>query len=102
MLNFGKILGSRISERLRMDFIPVITPNWSMLSWFIPAALLLGLLKSPWAKRHIGEFLVLFFVHRQLNEYIYRQLHKVTLSTPDGTTQINHVLFSIYDIFVLE
>lgn len=37
-----------------MDFTPVIAQVWGMLIWFIPAAMLLCLLKSPWPKGHIG------------------------------------------------
>ncbi len=85
-----------------MDYSPIIGQVWSMLAWFIPAALFIGLLKSPLAKGHIGELLVRFFAHRQLDERTYRRLHNVTLNTPDGTTQIDHVFLSIYGIFVLE
>ena len=74
-----------------MDFTPVIAQVWGMLAWFIPAALLIGLLKSPWAKGHIGELLVRLFAHWQLDKQTYRRLHNVTLDTPDGTTQIDHV-----------
>ena len=73
-----------------------------MLTWFIPAALLIGLLKSPWAKGQIGELLVRLFAHWQLDRHTYRRLHNVTLNTPDGTTQIDHVFLSPYGIFVLE
>lgn len=85
-----------------MDFTPVITQVWGMLAWFIPAALLVGLLKSPWAKGHIGELLVRLFAHWQLDKQTYRRLHNVTLNTPDGTTQIDHVFLSPYGLFVLE
>jgi predicted RNA-binding Zn-ribbon protein involved in translation (DUF1610 family) len=85
-----------------MDYSPIVGQVWGMLTWFIPAALLIGLLKSPWAKGHIGELLVRFFAHRQLDERTYRRLHNVALNTPDGTTQIDHVLLSPYGIFVLE
>lgn len=85
-----------------MDFIPVIAQVWGTLCWFIPVFILLGLLKSPWAKGHIGEWLVRFAAHRQLDERTYRGLHNVTLNTPDGTTQIDHVFISVYGIFVLE
>ncbi len=43
-----------------------------------------------------------FFAHRQLDERTYRRLHNVTLNTPDGTTQVDHVFLSPYGIFVLE
>jgi len=84
-----------------MDFTPIIAQAWGMLAWFIPAALLIGLLKSPWAKGHIGELLVRLFAHWQLDKQTYRRLHNVTLNTPDGTTQIDHVFLSPYGIFVL-
>jgi restriction system protein len=85
-----------------MDFTSVITHVWGMLAWFIPAALLIGLLKSPWAKGHIGELLVRLFARWQLDKQTYRRLHNVTLNTPDGTTQIDHIFISPYGIFVLE
>ncbi|MBD9653756.1 NERD domain-containing protein [Pseudomonas sp. PDM12] len=85
-----------------MDFTPVIAQVWGMLVWFIPAVFLIALFKSPWAKGQIGELLVRFFAHRQLDQHTYRRLHNVTLNTPDGTTQIDHVFLSVYGIFVLE
>lgn len=36
-----------------MDFTPIIAQVWGTLGWFIPLMLLIGLLKSPWAKGHI-------------------------------------------------
>ena len=45
-----------------LGITPVIAQVWGMLIWFIPAALLTGLLKSPWAKGHITNFL---FAHWQ-------------------------------------
>ena len=68
-----------------MDFTPIIAQAWGTLGWVIPAALLIGLLKSPWAKGHIGEILVRLFAHWQLDKQTYRRLHNVTLNTPDGT-----------------
>jgi len=85
-----------------MDFNPVIAQVMGMLVWFIPAVFLITLLKSPWVKGHIGELLVRFFARQQLDEHTYRRLHNVTLNTPHGTTQIDHVFLSIYGIFVLE
>ncbi len=49
-----------------MDFTPIIARLWGMPIWFIPAALLIGLLKSPWAKGHIGELLVRLVGHGSL------------------------------------
>ncbi|MGY2167139.1 NERD domain-containing protein [Pseudomonas gingeri] len=85
-----------------MDFTPLIAQLWVTFGWFIPLILLIALLKSPWAKGHIGELLVRLFAHWQLDKQTYRHLHNVTLSTPDGTTQIDHVFLSPYGLFVLE
>lgn len=85
-----------------MDFTPIIAQVWGAFSWVIPLMLLVGLLKSPWAKGQIGELLVRLFAHWQLDKQTYRRLHNVTLNTPDGTTQIDHVFLSPYGIFVLE
>ena len=85
-----------------MDFTPIIAQVWCTFGWVIPLMLLIGLLKSPWAKGHIGELLVRLFAHWQLDKQTYRRLHNVTLNTPDGTTQIDHVFLSPYGIFVLE
>ena len=85
-----------------MDFPPVIAQDWSTVGWFIPLMLLIGLLKSPWAKGQIGELLVRLFAYWPLDKQTYRRLHNVTLNMPDGTTQIDHVFLSLYGIFVLE
>lgn len=85
-----------------MDVGLILRPLIDSLFWLIPAALLIGLLKSPWAKGQIGELLVRLFAHWQLDKQTYRRLHNVTLNTPDGTTQIDHVFLSPYGIFVLE
>ena len=49
-----------------MDFTPIIAQVWGMLAWFIPGVLLIGLLKSPWAKGHICELLLRLFAHLRI------------------------------------
>ena len=85
-----------------MNFSLIFAPMLNMLAWFIPAIFLLGLLKTSWAKGHIGEALVRLFAHLQLDKHTYPRLHNVTLNTLDGTTQIDHIFLSRYGIFVLE
>ncbi len=85
-----------------MDFTPIISQLWSTLSWALPLLLLVTLCKTRWAKGLWGELWVRLFAHWQLDDQIYRRLHNVTLDTPDGTTQIDHVFISPYGIFVLE
>ncbi len=85
-----------------MDFTPLIAQAWSTFAWLIPLMILIGLLKSPLGKGYIGELLVRLFAHWQLDRQTYQRLHNVTLATPDGTTQIDHVFLSRYGVFVLE
>ncbi|NWD67216.1 NERD domain-containing protein [Pseudomonas gingeri] len=85
-----------------MDFTPLIPQLWATFGWFVPLLLLITLLKTRWAKGHIGELMVRLFAYWQLDKQTYRRLHNVTLNTPDGTTQIDHVFLSPYGIFVLE
>ncbi|SFK36709.1 Nuclease-related domain-containing protein [Desulfomicrobium apsheronum] len=61
-----------------------------------------GVLPSRSFKGWLGEFLVRQTVSTQLDKDDYRQFHDVTLPTADGTTQIDHIIVSIYGIFVIE
>ena len=85
-----------------MDFTPILAQLRESLSWAIPVLLLITLCKSRWAKGHLGELLVRLLAHWQLDKKTYQRLHNVTLDTPDGTTQIDHVFISPYGIFALE
>ncbi|EKG33955.1 nuclease-related domain-containing protein [Pseudomonas avellanae] len=85
-----------------MNYSAIFAPAIHILIWLLPALLLLALLKSPWAKGHIGELWVRLFAHWKLDKTVYRRLHNVTLNTADGTTQIDHVFISPFGIFVLE
>ena len=85
-----------------MNYFVILQPLLDTLKWLIPAMLLIGLLKTPWFKGWFGERLVRVFAHYRLDRQVYLPLHDVTLPTPDGTTQIDHVFLSPYGIFVLE
>ena len=66
-------------------------------------AVLAGLLRSPRFKGWRGERAVQAAIRRQLNPLIYVDMHNVTLPTADGgSTQIDHLIFSPYGLFVLE
>lgn len=84
-----------------MDF-SLLAPFAPTLFWLLPLAFAIGLLKSPWMKGYLSELLVRLFAHWRLDKQTYRRLHNVTLPTPDGTTQIDHVFLSRYGIFVVE
>ncbi|GEQ75286.1 hypothetical protein CTTA_2291 [Comamonas testosteroni] len=66
-------------------------------------AVLAAVLRSPRFKGWRGERAVQAAIRRQLNPLIYVDLHNVTLPTADGgSTQIDHLIFSPYGLFVLE
>ena len=57
---------------------------------------------ADWFKGWLGETLVKIAARLNLPKEIYHPLHNITLQTPDGTTQIDHVFVSPFGIFVLE
>ena len=65
-------------------------------------AVLLGVLRSPRFKGWRGERAVQNTIRKHLNPLVYVDLHNVTLPTADGSTQIDHLIFSPYGLFVLE
>lgn len=73
-------------------------PLW----WALPIVVLLGIFKSRWFKGLFGEAYVKLIARLRLSADEYQGAHDVTLPTPDGTTQIDHVLVSRYGIFVIE
>lgn len=85
-----------------MDPTLVLAPLVNALWWLIPLALLGALLKSPRVKGILGEQLVRFALRLRLDRATYRAVHDLTLPTPDGTTQIDHVVVSRYGVFVIE
>ena len=72
------------------------------LWWVLPLLLVVLIAKTPWFKGVLGEGLVNFFAWLRLPKDTYHRVHNVTLPTPDGTTQIDHVLVSRFGIFVVE
>ena len=81
---------------------PVFNMLLSTLSWLIPLMLVVSILRTPWAKGHIGEWFVRFMLRLRLDKAAYFPLHNVTLATPDGSTQIDHVIVSRFGIFAIE
>ena len=85
-----------------MDFSPLLKPVISALWWLIPLAILAGIFQSPWFKGFFGEVLVRLSAKFLLDSAEYLPIHNVTLPTPDGTTQIDHIFVSSYGVFVVE
>lgn len=73
------------------------------LIWpLVLAVLVIALFKAPRFKGYIGEAKVKLAAKWRLPADIYHPFHSITLPTPDGTTQIDHVFVSRYGIFVIE
>lgn len=85
-----------------MDFTPIIRQVFSTLWYLIPLGILAVVLKSPWFKGVMGELIVNLSAKHLLDQNRYRLIKNVTLPAGDGTTQIDHVIVSVYGVFVVE
>ncbi len=85
-----------------MDFTPIINQVISALWYLMPLAILAGLIKSPWFKGVVGEFIVNLATKLFLNSSEYHLVKDVIIPIENGTTQIDHVIVSKYGIFVIE
>ncbi len=81
-----------------MDFTPIISQVFSTLWYLIPLAILAVVLKSSWFKGAMGELIVNLSAKYLLDQKHYRLIKNVTLPAGDGTTQIDHVIVSVYGV----
>lgn len=84
-----------------MDFSPIISQVFK-LWWIIPIVLVVAVFKSSWFKGWFGEAFVRVSARLRLPADVYHPIHNVTLPTPDGTTQIDHIFVSEFGLFVIE
>jgi len=85
-----------------MDLSPIINQIFSALWYLIPIVIIAAILKSPWFKGVMGEFVVNLSAKLMLDKNKYHLIKNVTLPTENGTTQIDHIIVSIYGVFVVE
>ncbi len=85
-----------------IDLAPAFQPLLNALWYLIPLVVVVHLIKSPWFKGKVGEFLVNLSARLFLDKSRYHLIKNVTLPTEDGTTQIDHVLVSEFGVFVVE
>ncbi|BBJ00371.1 DNA-binding protein [Ferrigenium kumadai] len=85
-----------------MHLTSVLKPLLDQLWWLLPLLIATGIAKTPWFKGFFGELLVRLSARFLLAPNEYRAIHNVTLKTPDGTTQIDHVFVSRFGVFVVE
>ena len=85
-----------------MNATPLITPIFGIFYYLIPFMILVAILKTPWFKGVMGEFIVNLTAKLFLDKQKYHLIKNVTLPTEDGTTQIDHIIISKYGVFVVE
>lgn len=84
-----------------MDYSPIVNEVFK-LWWVIPIILVISIFKTPWFKGVLGENLVKLAAKLRLPNDTYYRINNVTLPTPDGSTQIDHIFVSRFGVFVLE
>ncbi|MDR3390973.1 MAG: NERD domain-containing protein [Sulfuriferula sp.] len=72
------------------------------LWWIFPLLIAGVVIKTPWFKGLFGEWLIRLSAKLLLDTKEYRPIHNVTLKTPYGTTQIDHIFVSRFGVFVIE
>ncbi len=85
-----------------MDLSPVINQFIKNFLYLIPLLILVAIFKSSWFKGILGEFVVNISTKWLLDKNEYHLIKNVMLPTEEGTTQIDHIIISIYGIFVVE
>lgn len=85
-----------------MHLTSILIPIFDLLWWLLPLLIAAVIAKTPWFKGLFGELLVRLWAKFLLDPKEYRAIHNVTLQTPDGTTQIDHVFVSRFGVFVVE
>lgn len=85
-----------------MDFTTLFTQLLTNFWYLIPIVLIVVTLKSNWLKGVMGEFIINLQFKLFLNKNEYHLIKNATLPTENGTTQIDHIIVSIYGVFVVE
>ena len=89
-----------------MDFSSAVEPIINQMKIFIVGLIfvfiLVRIVKSSWFKGIWGEFIVNVSAKLFLDKDKYHLIKNVIIPAQDGTTQIDHIIISIYGIFVIE
>ena len=60
--------------------------------------IIVAILRTPWFKGIMGEFVVNMSTKLFLDDEKYHLIKNVTLPTENGTTQIDHIIVSVYGV----
>ena len=83
-------------------FAPIIDQLIAQMGYILPVLVIITIIKTSWFKGKVGEFWINTNVKMRLDEKVYRLIKNVTLPTDDGSTQIDHIVVSVYGVFVIE
>lgn len=79
---------------------------WGIVAPYLPFIALIfvvrWILKSRWLKGKFGESKVNRILRKRMGGEQYRLIPDVTLPMEDGTTQVDHILVSVFGVFVIE
>src|SRR5690554_18671 len=87
---------------LPFSFTDILKQNYLYLILLFLVLFVTATLKSAWFKGVMGELFVKFLAKLFLPKTEYHAVNNITLPTKDGTTQIDHVYFSPFGVFVIE
>lgn len=87
-----------------MDYSGLVSELLARYWWVIPLIVAFKILEAlaPIIKGRIGEGQVNLAAKFWLNPKIYHLIKDVTIPSGNGTTQVDHVIASIYGLFVIE
>ena len=85
-----------------MDPSPISSQAFSILWYLIPLIIFVATINSAWFKGLAGEFLVNLSSKLLLNKNQYHLIKNVTIPTNLGTTQVDHIIVSVFGVFVVE
>ena len=85
-----------------MDATQIFNQIIGTLWYLIPVGILAAILKSSWFKGVAGELIVNLSAKLFLDKEKYYLVKNITLPTQEASTQIYHVIVSIYGVCVVE
>lgn len=93
-----------------MNLLPLLHQSmqhlWGVVAPYLPFIALIfvarWILQSRWLKGKFGEFKVNRILQKCLGGEQYRLIKNVTLSLEEDTTQVDHILVSVFGVFVIE
>jgi restriction system protein len=85
-----------------MDISSIAVQILSKIWFLMPIAILIVIIKTPWFKGVAGEFYVNISAKTLLDKKEYHLIRNVTLPTENGSTQIDHIIVSVFGVFVVE